>query len=190
VHEQRLAVGAAQLERDVLAEQAAEQALEGAQLLAHVGDLRRWRLPARERQQAAGERRGLLDRGHDLDELGVAGRARRQARDRQTGEAAYHRQQVVEVVGHATQEAPDDLHLLRLAQLLLEHRPVVHVPQVDDDRRRPIGGVAQERRLAPAPAAVLVAHPVAHHDGRAGAGARLAAAGVERGPIVVVHQHL
>jgi hypothetical protein len=81
-----------------------------------------------EREQLARELRGAVGRPLDLDELVGA----RPGADPSPGDlavAADDGQQVVEVVRDAAGELPDRLHLLRLAELVLEHAALGHVAQ-------------------------------------------------------------
>ena len=90
-------------------------------------------LPAAEREQLPGERRGA--RGGLLDLLGVASQARVVlAGDEELAVAGDGGQQVVEVVRDATGEPADRFHLLGLAELVLE---LLLQRQVTDDRDVP-----------------------------------------------------
>ena len=89
--------------------------------LTSVG-LRIERLPAREGQQPVGQRRGALGgalRGGDVA-VELVDAALRHARLQQLQAAGDAGQQVVEVVREAAGELAHRLHLLRLAQLLLQ----------------------------------------------------------------------
>src|SRR6185369_15753304 len=118
-------------------------------------------------EELARERGGALagasDLFHVLAQLHVE-RARRE----EVAVAEDRRQDVVEVVRDAAREAPDGLHLLRLAELLLEalalrdvheeadapHEAVVVVevravvPQMDDDAVGPRHAVLEVIRLS------------------------------------------
>ena len=99
---------------------AAKQVLHGGDELVGVHRLRIERLPAREGEQAMGERGGTLGRTHRS--LGVAlhvlRTALRNAGLHQVEGADNAGEKVVEVVGNTSRELPDRLHLLSLTKLL------------------------------------------------------------------------
>ena len=114
-------------------------------------------LAAREGEQAVGERGGPLGRAHGglgvaLDVLGAA-----------LGDAGLHEvegaddagEQVVEVVGDAARELAHRLHLLRLAQLILQELALrdVTADPIDDVRLRGQGPVDPSIRPVPGPQA-------------------------------------
>jgi hypothetical protein len=78
------------------------------------------------------------------------------------GVADHHRQQVVEVVGDPARELAHRLHLLRLAQLLLELHPLRDVADDAEHVGRAPVGVAEQppARLEPDKVPVLVAEAV------------------------------
>ena len=120
-----------ELEPDALGQDAAQDRLEPADRGVQIDDARLRELPAREQQQLARQRRGALGRVHDLvRRLGrAAGRERVLEHARV---AADHGQQIVEVVRDAAREAADRVHLLRLAQLLLERELLGEVARLRD----------------------------------------------------------
>ena len=93
-------------------------------------------LAAAEREQLPRERRGA--RGGLADLVRVAAEALVvEALDQELAVAGDGRQQVVEVVGDATRQPPDRLHLLRLPQLLLEGPLVGEIANDRDMTSRP-----------------------------------------------------
>jgi hypothetical protein len=123
-------------------------------------------LPAAEDEELPGQARGQLGRvPHRAEQLGDL---RRQARvlQGQGNVALDDREHVVEVVGHAAGQQPDRLHLLGLAQLLLEALLLGDVP----DDRDEVGLAGDFRHLAEIEALVdfpgLVPEddPLAMHD--------------------------
>jgi hypothetical protein len=73
-----------------------------------------------ERQQLAREGRGALRRAKDLGDILPPRIVRLEASRDEIGEPANRREKIVEVVRHAAGELADRVHLLRLANLLLE----------------------------------------------------------------------
>ena len=129
-------------QRDVFADQAAQQLLDLPHERVEIDDLRLQHLPAAEGEQLAGERRGALARRLNLLEVRAQPIALRDLVEHQRAVAEDGGQQIVEIVRDAAGELPDRLHLLRLAQLLLEPPALGDVARVDHDRR--------DRRLAEA----------------------------------------
>ncbi len=135
-------VGEDRPQRDRLAERSLQKIADSGDQRVGVDRLRSERLPAGERKQARGQRAGALDalqrhvlrpfdprprrRLRQMDELPVDG-----------VEAAEHEgQEIVEVVRDPAGELAERLHLLRLAQLLLEPPPLRHVARADDHPAR------------------------------------------------------
>ena len=87
---------------------------------AEIDDLGLEDLPAADRQQAPRERGRAIAGQADLGDVAAGRIVLGHPGQHQIGHAVDHRQQVVEVVRDAAGEAADDLHLLRLLQLLLE----------------------------------------------------------------------
>jgi hypothetical protein len=82
-----------------------------------------------------------------------------------------HRQQVVEVVGHAARQAPDGLHLLGLAELRLEGPDGGEVPHdADDAEVLPLAALQRGRRDLDGDGP---AHPARQRHGPGAAGAPL-----------------
>jgi hypothetical protein len=142
------------VEGDVLAEQPAQHRLERHHDLAEVDDPRLQHLAPAEREQLAGERLGALAGGHDLLDVGADRVALAQLADQQLAVGEDHRQHVVEVVGDAAGELADGVHLLRLAQALLE---ALALGEIEDERHHLVGagdlGGAEQDRHAGAVAA-------------------------------------
>ena len=108
---------------DVLAEERPQHARGVRDEGVEVDDLRLQHLLAAEGEELAHEARGPLGGAHDVLHLAQARVVRVEAPAQQLAVAHDHREQVVEVVGDAAREPADRLHLLRLAQLLLEPPP-------------------------------------------------------------------
>ena len=106
-------------QRDVLANNTAEQRFDTPQHPVQIEDLRLQDLPPTEREKLARQARSSVNGRLDLLEvlLNVMGRPEVQ-RD-QLRVAANDHEQVVEVVRDPTGQLPDGFHLLRLAELLL-----------------------------------------------------------------------
>ena len=133
-----------ELQPDLLAEQALEHPGGVLGDRVQVEDARLHDLPAAERQQLLGQRGGALGGRLDLLDLGAEGglSARLAAGagiepvEDEAAAAEDRGQEVVEVVRDAAGEPPDRLHLLRLAQLLLERLAVGdvdrHADRADD----------------------------------------------------------
>src|SRR6478752_4668912 len=122
------------LEPDVLADQASQQAVHPLDDVTQVDVVGLERLAPAERKQLAGQvacpDRGVADGGHLLP----AGVASVELALQQVAVADHRRHQVVEVVRDAAGELADGLHLLRLAQLLLELMAAADVfDQADTD---------------------------------------------------------
>ena len=136
------------VEIDVLAEQTPEHLLELRQRLVQVDDSRLEHLSPAEREQLPGQLgappAGLLD----LRDVLPQRVARREGLEGQRRVAEDDRQHVVEVMRDAAREPPDGLHLLGLAELLLQRPLLRHVLRVDDH-----------------PAAIADIHRVARHVG-------------------------
>ena len=109
------------LDRDVLADRAADQVGHAGDQPVDVGGLRIQRLAPREREQLLGQRDGALCAARHLidraPQFAVVGRS--VAPDR-FEIADDDGEQVVEVVRDAAGELADRLHLLRLPQLFLD----------------------------------------------------------------------
>ena len=122
------------VERDVLADQPAQQHVEIGQRLAEVEHLRPQRLLAREGQQMPHQARGavgvLLDL-HDVLERRIGRPVRVQQEVGRHHDGAEH---VVEVVRDAAGELADRLHLLRLGELVLERALLGGLERIDDRR--------------------------------------------------------
>ncbi len=108
----------------------------------HVDDLRLEQLAAAEGEQLAGDRRRSLAGELDLLCVRPPRVARGQRGEQQLAVAVDRGEQVVEVMGDATGQATDGLHLVRLAELLLEPPPGRDVEGHDDPRRPAAHGEA------------------------------------------------
>ena len=110
---------------DVLADQPPQHGADAANHGVEVEDLRLEDLLAPEGEELA--RQVLGAAGRPLDELHVATEARFVADllPQQDGAPGDHRQEVVEVVGHAAGQLADRLHLLRLREPLLRQRDLL-----------------------------------------------------------------
>src|SRR4051794_982622 len=138
----REVVGGEHGDRHVVADQAIEHRQQPGRDLVEVERDRVHHLLAREREQLARELRGALGRPLDLAQF-VRARAGADAALREPAVAADHGQQVVEVMRDAARELADRLHLLRLAQLLLERAPPGDVFEHEQVQTGPeLGGAA------------------------------------------------
>ena len=126
---------------DVVADDPPHHRLHPGHDLVEVEHARVQHLAPAEGEQLAREAGRLLGRVGDLAELLAARRVGLGEQDLRV--ARDHGQQVVEVVRDAAGEPPDRLHLLRLAEPLLEPQPLGHVVG-EHERGRP----ALEHHLA------------------------------------------
>ena len=115
------------LQRGALAEKRLRQTLELADLASQIERLDSHGLLATHRDQRPRQRGGMIGGQADLLDAVALRIARRHARQRKRGVAVDGHQDVVEVVRHAAREAADELHLLDLAQLVLEALARVHL---------------------------------------------------------------
>ena len=76
-------------------------------------------------------------------EIAAQGMRGRQRIQHQLGVGTDDHQQIVEVMGHASGESADRIHLLGLLQLIFQPPPVGDVPIVGDKMRDPAFTVAQ-----------------------------------------------
>ena len=142
LHEAAIADDRRQIDR--LAEQAAQHRRQLADDVAEAQHADGENLLAAERQQLAREAGGALGRVADLLHVAEARIRLGQALRDEAGEAEDCRQQVVEIVGDASGQLADRLHLLRLAQLILERSPLRHVrDDAGAARRRAVGVVGE-----------------------------------------------
>src|SRR6185503_12197567 len=102
------------------ADEAAEEFLDVLDDVVEVEDAGHEDLLAAEGEQLPGEGGGAVPGLEDLGDLAAGGVAVVEAGDHELGVADDDEQEVVEVVGDAAGEAADGLHLLGLAELLLE----------------------------------------------------------------------
>ena len=105
---------------DVLADQPAEHLLHPGDALVQVQHLRLEHLLAAEREELPRQVRRALRRRPDLLDVGAKGLVGLEVAADQLRVAQDDGQQVVEVVRDAAGEPADGLHLLRLAELLLQ----------------------------------------------------------------------
>ncbi len=151
------AAGRHEFEADVLGDGPAEQFLHGRHELVGIDGLGVEGLPAREGEQAVGESRRPVRGGHGGRRvaLQVLGPTLRDARLHEIEGSHDSREQVVEVVGDAARELADRLHLLSLAQLILQELALrdVTADPIDDVRLRGQGPVDPSIRPVPGPQA-------------------------------------
>ena len=121
-----------ELQRDRLADEAAQQVRELGQDVGQVEGLRLQRLAARERQQLTHQSGGAVGVLLDLHDVGEGLVARRVAQQQEVAEPDHRGQEIVEVVGDAAGELTDGLHFLGLNELLLERPPLGGIHQVRD----------------------------------------------------------
>ena len=122
----------AQVEFDLLADEAAHQHLEVRQHVADLQDLRTQRLAAREGEQLADEARRAVGVLLDLHDV-LEGRIGRPVIGEQQVRIADDRgQHVVEVMRDAAGELADRLHLLRLREILLQRALLGRVERVEE----------------------------------------------------------
>ena len=107
---------------------------------------------------------GLVDHAADCCELGLAGNALGQ----QFHGTDDHGEQVVEVMGHPAGELADRIHLLRLAQLLLEAQALTDIAPDDDDQLLTAGRDAGRRHLCVNPIAGDAGEAQLNQPGRTG----------------------
>jgi hypothetical protein len=110
----------ADVEVHVLAERTGQDALGAAHGLAQIHHLRVGSLPAGEGEQPPHQRGGAIGGGADRVQLGRDLRAARQPQGQELGRADDAGEQVVELVGDATRQAADGVHLDRLQLLLFQ----------------------------------------------------------------------
>ncbi len=150
-------------EPHILADDPGEHALGPGQHIVGVDHLGRDDLLAREGQQLTGQVRGPLGGLDDLLDVGADLRALPQLLEDHVRIARDAGEQVVEVVGHATSELTDRLHLLRLPQLLLQPRALLLVALALGDVEEggdhvPWRGLEGEDLIGPLDLVVLVGH--------------------------------
>ena len=145
--ERQLARLGHQRQTDVLAHEAAKQGGGAGHDVVEVDPLRSSQLASREQQELSGQRRTAPDVGlhlaHGLGELTRVGAARLE----RLGRRQQRLQQVVEVVRNAAGEAPDRLHLLHVADPLLELVTRRDVAKDDEDRGMSAVGERGRRHL-------------------------------------------
>ena len=119
----------------MLADQPREHAARVREQRVEVEDARLEHLLAGEREQLAGQVRRALAGPADLRDVLADRVVRRELGEGHVAVAEDRRQQVVEVVGDASGELADALHLLGLAELLFELPALgdVHDGALDDD---------------------------------------------------------
>ncbi len=125
---------------DVLADQAAQHAVQVQRQLAEVDDPRLDDLLAGEGEQTVREVRGALRRLADLPQLRLQRMRGAEPGVDQIRVAEDHRQHVVDVVRDAAGQAADALELLHLRQLLFQPAPLRHVLLRLRQRRPQLGG--------------------------------------------------
>ncbi len=178
VEEHLLELGAVHLDRArarsegghelyVLADHPPEDELHVAYDRAQLDDRRREDLPPAEREELPREPRRVLERRGDVLEVLPALLVAREVAEEELRVALDDGQDVVEVVGDPSGEPPDRLHLLRLAELLLEELAVGDIDARADEARE--GPIREEPRRAAledrAPLAVGAPEPVEGLEG-------------------------
>ena len=113
---------------DVLADQAPQHLLRVGDDRAEIEDARLQDLPPAESEELPRQGRGPFGRPDDLAHALAALRIVGERRPEQLGVTLDDRQEIVEVVGDSAREAAHRLHLLRLAELRLELKPLGDVP--------------------------------------------------------------
>ncbi|HEX2799396.1 MAG TPA: hypothetical protein VHQ44_06965, partial [Thermoanaerobaculia bacterium] len=113
---------------DVLADQAPQHLFRVGDDRAEIEDARLQDLPPAESEELSRQGRGPFGRPNDLAQAFAAFRIVGERRAEQLGVTLYDRQEIVEIVGDSACEAAHRLHLLRLAELCLELKPLGHVP--------------------------------------------------------------
>ena len=122
------------LERDLLADQPAQQHVEVAQHLAEIEHLRAHRLLAREREQMPHQARrpvGILLDLHDVLERRIGRPVRVEQKVGRHHDGGEH---IVEVVRDAAGELADQLHLLLLRDFILKLALRGGLERIDDGR--------------------------------------------------------
>ena len=118
-----------------------EHLLEAAEHLVEVEEPRLERLLSTEREELPCQVRSPSARDSYLLDVIANGIARHEPVDDERRVAEDDREDVVEVVGDAAGELPDRVHLLRLAELILQSPPVVDVLERAADAHDFAGGV-------------------------------------------------
>ena len=173
------------LQRDLFADQPAQQHVEIGQHLAEIEHLRPHRLLAREGQQMPHQARrpvGILLDLHDVLERRVG---RLVGIEQEIGRHHDGGQHIVEIVGDAAGELADQLHFLRLRDLGLELALRRGLERVDDGRFLVALGLLDRRDIE---AAEALARPGQHRIDRGDiglAGRRGTDGGFERRPVAL-----
>ena len=108
---------------DVLADEAPQQAAGLAEHLAQIQDRGLHDLLSAEGEKLCGQRRGAVGRLADPGEVALLRGVRRQAGRHELGVVVDRGEDVVEVVGDPAGQLADGLELLRLAAALLDLQP-------------------------------------------------------------------
>ena len=136
-------------ELDVLAQQPAQHVLRFRHEAVQVDHFRLHHLLPAEGEQLAGEPRRAVGRLADLGDVFSARVGGAQVIQQQVGIAGDRREDVVEVVRHAAGQAPHSLHLLRLAQLLLQADALGDVARgAEDSDQLALAELGRGRELA------------------------------------------
>ena len=146
-------------------------------------------LTAAEREELLGQAGGTLARLMNFVDVAATRVVRSEVGHQQIGIAADGREDVVEVVCHATRQAPDRLHFLRQDDLFLEQPAIGHVAIVVDNcgDARIVEQIGQHPfQMTPGPVLVLDARG----NVEAGAGARshLLETQQDGGPVIGVDE--
>ena len=133
--------GTTTLDLDVLADEASQHARHPVHDVVEIEDLGNERLFAAEGQELPGQRGGPLGRLPDLLRPCPRGDPGASPLEEDVAVAEDDREEVVEVVGHAAGQAADRLHLLGLAELLLQAAPVGDVGEHPEGAGEPSVGI-------------------------------------------------
>ncbi len=112
---------------DVLANHAGQHLDVFCRHVVQVDDPGRQHLLPAEGEQLARQRRGAFRRAGDFLRWTAQGRLSAQALEEKFRVARNHHQEIVEIVRDAARQPADCFHLLRLAQLLLQHAAFGHI---------------------------------------------------------------
>ncbi len=126
----------------VLADQPSEHRLHPGHHRVEVQHLRLEHLLAAEREQLLGERGGAVGGGAHQGGVAVDRLLGAESRDDELRATGDHGEQIVEVVSDPPSELPDRIHLLRLAELLLEATTLADVLQHPEGAHLRTGRVA------------------------------------------------
>src|SRR5450759_141372 len=152
-------------ELHVLADEPAEHLLDPGDDLVHVHELRLEDLLAAKGEELAGEVGRALPGRADVGQCRAPGIVGRHVGQEEVGVPGDDREEVVEIVGDASRELADRLHLLRLAELLFEAHAGRYVHPRAHDLAGAVLGVEENALLVmqPDPDPVLPAEAEFDH---------------------------